>query len=122
MKMRIEDFRKKYPHLARELLDEDTGMDLELIIERMPPDPWRGYTPGVIDYLRRCKDLEEAFEVIDYLERMGELTREEAEEYRAILREKGLEAFGPPKEDNYYYKKATEYWKMLERMSKRNKG
>lgn len=119
MRMSLEEFRRKYPHLARELLDEehDESSDLELVVEHLPPDPWRGYVPTVVDYLRRCKDLDEAFEVINYLEKHGELSHEDAEEYRRILREKGLEYFGKRKGENYYYRKALEYWRILNRLA-----
>ncbi len=118
MRLSLDEFRKKYPHLARELLDEehDESTDIELIVERLPPDPWRGYVPTVVDYLRRCKTVEEAYEVINYLEKHGELKHEDAEEYRRLLKENGLEYFGSRKEENYYYKKALEYWRILNRL------
>ncbi len=121
MRISIEEFRKKYPHLAREILDNEPAeySDLELVFEKLPPDPWRGYTPTVTDYIRRCKTLDEAFEVIDYLEKHGELTHEDAEEYRRLLREYGLEYFGSRKEENYYYRKAVEYWYLLNKLSRR---
>ncbi len=121
MRIRVDEFRRKYPNLARELFDEEKaeGSSIDLVYMPQLDDPWRGYTPGPVDYIRRAKTLEEALEVIDYLEKHGEITREEAEEYRRKLREEGLEAFGPRKGDNYYYRKAVEYWrkKALERAS-----
>ena len=114
MKMSIDEFRKKFPHLAREILDgEGLGLtiDIQSQKEKRLPDPWRGYTPGPQDYIRRCKTVEEALEVIDYLEKHGELSKEEAEEYRTLLSKYGLKYFGSRKEDDYYYKKAYEYWR-----------
>ncbi len=115
--MSIDEFKKRFPFLAREML-EAGGEDLELVIERLPPDPWRGYVPTVEDYLRRCNTIDEAMEVLDYLEKHGKITSEEAEYYRGLIREKGLEAVGPHKEGDYYYKKAVEYWNMLKRLSR----
>ncbi len=117
--MSIEDFKKKFPNLARELLDESENLDLELVVEKLPPDPWRGYTPTVEDYLRRCNTVEEAYEVLDYLEKHGKISKEESEHYRKLIKDKGLEAIGPHKEGDYYYKKAVEYWNMLKRMSQK---
>jgi len=114
IEMSIDEFRRKFPHLAQEILDENSpGLAIEIEREDVYPDPWRGYLPTPVDYIRRCKTLEEAYEVIDYLEKHGELTREEAESFRKILKEHGLSYFGPRKEDDYYYKKAKEYWLKL---------
>uniref|UniRef100_A0A7J3PKP6 DUF2095 domain-containing protein n=1 Tax=Staphylothermus marinus TaxID=2280 RepID=A0A7J3PKP6_STAMA len=113
MRMSIDEFRKKYPNLAREILDNE-GLSLTIKFENKEyvlDDPWRGYIPKVDDYIRRCKTVDEAVEVIDYLEKNGEITSDEARSYREILREKGLEYFGPRKTDDYYYKKAYEYWR-----------
>ncbi len=113
MRISIDEFRKKFPNLAKEILEEENiGLTIEIENKREKiPDPWRGYLPGPIDYLRRCKTIEEALEVIDYLEKHGEITNEEAQQYREILSEYGLEYFGPRKDDDYYYKKASEYWR-----------
>ncbi|ADI32706.1 DUF2095 family protein [Staphylothermus hellenicus] len=116
MKISIEEFKKKYPHLAEEVLGEEKSQDLNLTIKKPIPDPWRGYIPGPIDYIRRCKTVEEALEVLDYLEKHGEINSDEANELRRILKEKGLGFFGSRKEDNYYYRKAVEYWKKLSRI------
>ncbi len=112
MKINIDELKKKYPHLAKELLEKPEG-DLVLTVRKPLPDPWRGYLPGPIDYIRRCKSREEAIKVVDYLEKHGEITKEEADELRNIINNKGLEFFGPHKRDNYYYRKAVEYWKKL---------
>jgi hypothetical protein len=111
MRISIDEFRKRYPHLAKELSEEN--MDIVLQVDRWPVDPWRGYVPSVEDYLRRCNTADEAYEVIDYLEKHGRLNSEEASRYRSILKEKGLSAFGPHKEDDYYYRKAREYWRKM---------
>jgi hypothetical protein len=111
-KFDVEDFKKKYPRLADELLGGKTK-HLKLKVELI--DPWRGYVPTVVDYIRRCKSIEEANEVLDYLVKRSELTVEEAEKYREILRNEGIEAFGGRKEDNYYYKEARRFWSRIRR-------
>ncbi|RLG81535.1 MAG: DUF2095 domain-containing protein [Thermoprotei archaeon] len=116
MRMSIDEFKKRFPHLAKEILEgENSKISLRIERHHLLPDPWRGYTPGVSDYLRRCKSVSEALEVISYLEKRGEISEEEAKEYREIIENKGLSFFGPPKEDDYYYKKAYEYWRKLAR-------
>ena len=115
MRMSIEEFKKKYPNIAKELFSEDKpeGSSIDLRFETSLTDPWRGYLPGPIDYIRRAKSIEEALKVIDYLEEHGEITLDEAQMYREKLLKEGLEAFGPRKEDNYYYRKAMEYWRKM---------
>ena len=70
------------------------------------PDPFKGYDPGVIDFLQRCKTEEEGIQVIDYLLERGELTKKEAEELKAQLRKKGIRSCGPLRKSGYYYKEA----------------
>lgn len=108
----IEEFKKRFPKLSDEILSGKTK-SMKLNIEII--DPWRGYVPTVVDYIRRCKSLEEALDVIDYLVRRGELPVEEAERIKDILRDKGIEAFGGRKDDDYYYKEARKYWNILKR-------
>ena len=63
-----------------------------------------GYTPDVIDFLRRCDKAEQAEEIICYLEKRGELSPEYATKLRKQLKTKGLRSFGSKKEDDYYLK------------------
>ena len=108
----IEEFKRRFPHLAEEIL---SGKTKSIRLKVYIIDPWRGYAPTVVDYIRRCKTIEEAFEVLDYLVKRNELSLEEAEKYREMLRNGGIEAFGGRKEDNYYYKEARKFWAKLSR-------
>ena len=101
----IEDFKKKYPALYREMKGGVSRV-FSFSARRGRIDPWRGYMPGPIDFLRRARTIEEAEEVIDFLERNNEISREEAGKLRDMLRKHGLKAFGPRKEDGYYFKVA----------------
>jgi len=110
---RIDEFRRKYPHIASEILDEDSKSSITLTVDMGVSDPWHGYIPTVIDYIRRCKNIDEAFEVIDYLVNHGELSPGEGEELKETLKSKGLDYFGGRKEADYYYKEAKRYWERL---------
>lgn len=104
-----ELFKRFFPHLAREL-EEGIGT-YKLEIRRMRGwDIWRGYEPNVIDFIRRANTVEEAMEVIEFLEKRGEISKEYAEKLRKQLREKGLSSFGPHKEPGYYLRKAYELY------------
>jgi hypothetical protein len=53
-----EKFRKMFPNLYQEMGDR--------------------VIPNVIDHLEVCQSIEEAIEIIDYFERIGELSKEYA--------------------------------------------
>ncbi|MEM1627899.1 MAG: DUF2095 family protein [Desulfurococcaceae archaeon] len=108
----VEEFRKRFPHLAGEILDNKTKQ-ITLKVDKHLIDPWKGYIPTAIDYIRRCSTVKEAHEVINYLIKRGELKAEEGYEIMKIIETQGLEAFGGRKEDDYYYKEARKYWNML---------
>ncbi|WP_440060192.1 DUF2095 family protein [Thermogladius sp. 4427co] len=112
--MSIDEFRRKYPNLARELLDEDSGVSLP--VDKGFSDPWRGYLPNVYDYLKRCRDEREAIEVVEYLVKHGELSAEEGEHIKELIEKHGLSYFGEKKVDDYYYKTAQAYWRSLRRL------
>ena len=120
MEIDRERFRKLFPHLAEEVergvkkitigavrWDVQAGEELAATgAGSGRADPWRGYMPDVIAFIRRCSTEEEALEIIDYLERKGRITPEYAEKLRVQLREKGLRSFGPKKEPGYYFRTA----------------
>ncbi len=58
--------------------------------------------PDAISFIRRCSKVDEAKQIIDYLEKRGELTPALADKYRNQLSDSGLESFGPKKEPGYY--------------------
>lgn len=110
MKIEKERFREMFPHLAEELEGEEhitpiTSVRSDLQTgERASSEKFINYTPDVIDFIRRCDNEEQAEEIIDYLERRGEVKREYARRLRRQLKEKGVRSFGPKKEEDYYSK------------------
>ncbi len=58
--------------------------------------------PDTVSFIRRCSTVDEANQIIDYLEKRGEITPELATKYRDQLVKAGLESFGPKKEPGYY--------------------
>ncbi len=95
-----------------ELYDEEDYEDGEFVpfqeekpvncIEVLPEELTN---PGCVDFIRRCTTKEDAIEIIEYLFNRGEITEDEADEYRIQLEEKGLESFGPRKTAGYYERK-----------------
>ncbi|MCS7142705.1 MAG: DUF2095 domain-containing protein [Aigarchaeota archaeon] len=103
----LEDFKRVFPNLYRELLESSES---DRRSERRGPieaEELRGYVPRAEDYLRRCSNDSEALEVIDYLTRSGEITLDESEKLKHQLSEKGLRSFGTYKEENYYLKRCA---------------
>ncbi len=107
IEMDIEEFRKNFPNLAKEMLDEkEVKMKVYFKKCKKRDDPWKGYNPTVIDFIRRARTEDEALEVINFMEKRGEISKEYAEQLRKQLKEKGLRSFGSYKEPGYYFKKA----------------
>lgn len=93
-----EEFKEKYPHLAKEL-EEEPGLVIEgYRVEEEEEEElmdFSGYNPTVIDFIRRCETDEEALEIINWMEEHGEITPELAKELRIKLVKEGLTSSPP---------------------------
>jgi len=98
----VEEFRKLFPKLSKEILGRNPTK-----VNSLVKDPLHNYVPNIYDFLGRVRSVEEGLEVIDYLERKGELSKELADSLRETLKTKGIEAFGERREFGYYYKLAS---------------
>ncbi len=96
-----EVFKKMFPSLAKEL---EGGEGIRITVGRR--DPLRGFNPTVIDFIRRCKSIEEALEIIDFMEGRGEISSEYSRKLKEQLKNKGLRSFGPYKKPGYYFEYA----------------
>jgi len=103
IEMDIEELRRKYPNLAKEL--EGRVMCIEVRGSRTSDEGFQIGMPDAVDYIRRCKSVQEAEEVISFLERTNQISKSKADELREQLYSQGLESFGPHKEFGYYMKK-----------------
>jgi len=103
--MERDEFKKRYPTLAKEIQEGKGKADLSFEVEAPQPDRrFSGYDPDVVDFLRRCSSDQEAQEIIEYMRRRGEVTEKEAETLCTQLQEKGVRSFGPKKKPGYYEK------------------
>ena len=73
--------------------------------EKLEPKSLKGYSPNVFDYIRRCENNDEAFQIIDFLVSRGELPEKVAKVVKRMIMEKGLRFYGPKKEVGYYVEK-----------------
>ncbi|MEM0007045.1 MAG: DUF2095 family protein [Candidatus Bathyarchaeia archaeon] len=107
-----ETFKRMFPNLAREMESGENKVAVSSVRtdvksgERAVSRNFVHYDPDVIDFLRRCDTAEQAEEIIAYMERRGEITKEYAAKLRKQLKEKGVRSFGPKKEENYYLRRA----------------
>ena len=103
-------FKKMFPNLAKEIFSGENRVAIRSVRsdvktgEKMAFMSFRGYNPDVIDFLRRCDNEKQAYEIIDYLEKRKEISKEYASQLRKQLRERGVRSFGSKKEDGYYLK------------------
>jgi hypothetical protein len=73
------------------------------------PDKLKHFTPSAVDFIRRCDTDAQAEEIIAYLQKKGEITKENAEQMLCQLKRDGLRSFGPKKEEYYYFKEGGIY-------------
>jgi hypothetical protein len=104
-----ESLKKMFPNLTKEL--QTNGNKVHVNSVRTDQEDGEKaatsqgldhYMPDVIDFIRRCDTKEEAEEIIDYTEKMGEIDGKYAQKLRRQLREKGVRSFGTKKEHDYY--------------------
>jgi hypothetical protein len=103
--MQKRQFKELYPHLAEEIEEGTSLADVSFDpSEEQPERKYQGYEPGPMDFLRRCSTKQQATEIIDYLEKRGEISKQEANEFRSQLKKYGLKAFGKKKQIGFYEK------------------
>ena len=114
-----DEFREMFPHLYDEIKFGKTKRTTITGVRTIPPeehssevnevasaekDAFRGFMPTVIDFIRRCDTEEEALEIIEYMEKRGEITSEYAYHLKRQLSEMGLRSFGSKKDVGFYFK------------------
>ena len=106
MKLTQKELEKMFPNIRKEIQDKTGSVSIDSV-QTEPPEsnPLRGYNPDVIDFLKRCENDGEGMEIIDFLEKRGEISPNYAMTLRTQLQEKGIRSFGPKKEADYYLKK-----------------
>jgi hypothetical protein len=105
-----ETLKRLFPNLAKELGSSKDKVAINSVRtdtrtgEKAVSKRFMHYTPDVIDFIRRCDTDEQAEEIIDYMEKKGEIELQYAKKLRKQLKKKGVRSFGPKKEENYYFK------------------
>lgn len=117
------DLKKKFPHLMGEIENKDKIININSItsdIENKPDSkhleqndqqiPKELINPGVNDFIRRCRNEKEAFEILDYLLKRKEISQQEYDEFKTRINQVNglnelIEECGGFKKPGYYEKK-----------------
>lgn len=99
-----EKFKRMFPNLYREIEEGKYNIN----IKKLQQDPWRDYQPSPEDFIARARNEMEAMEIINYLERIGEISAEKARELRDKLAKNGIDSFGERRTPGFYFRKAEE--------------
>ena len=75
----------------------------EKIVPMADPFKFAGYDPNVIDFIRRCDTIDQAVEILDYLENIGDISTNDGDTLRKRLKTDGLRSFGPKKVKGFYF-------------------
>ncbi len=107
-----QKFQKRFPHLAAELVTTRSSVSIDGVrweeTDRTQVTPtsdrarFTGFSPDVIDFIRRCNTEQEALEIITYLEKRGEIDNSYAKTLRHQLKTRGLRSFGSKKSWGHY--------------------
>lgn len=112
--MEKERIKKLFPHLYKEIEEGVAYIPLSSAKSRSEVEviesvsAWSGYEPDVIDFIRRCKTIEQAEEIIAYMENRKEITRQRAKDLRTQLRKDGLRSFGSYKREGFYHREVPD--------------
>ncbi len=103
-----EDLKKRFPHLYRELIAKRHSIAIKSYrsspkhAEEAASPSEQSPLPDAVDYIRRCGNTEEAEDVITFLEKRAEISKDYADNLRQQLREHGLASFGSRKRWGHY--------------------
>jgi len=105
-------FKKMFPHLADEMETGNSKVSINSVrsdtetAEKTAAKCFDNYNPDVIDFICRCDNVKQAEEIVDYMEKRGEISQKYAQKLRTQLRKKGVRSFGAKREEGYYLKES----------------
>ena len=97
-----KEFRKKFPNIYKELgepLEEGSSHPEKLDDEGQQPTELE---PQIESYLRRARTVNEALEIVSYLEKRGEISESNALELKREIEKNGVRSFGPLRSWGHY--------------------
>nr|MDO8097776.1 DUF2095 family protein [Candidatus Njordarchaeota archaeon] len=89
-----EEFKRKFPHLHKELEEADEEAVTQARLQDTDNDSVGGHMPDVMSYIRRARTDNEAMEIVNYLRRRGEISEEHSRTLVKQIQERGVRSFG----------------------------
>jgi hypothetical protein len=113
-KVSIDAIRKNPQEAEEEVCGCDECEDFSVEKEEVTfcsemPDKLRHFNPQAVDFIRRCDTEVQAEEIIAYLEKKGEISKDYAKELRCQLKRDGVRSFGSKKEADHYFREGGLY-------------
>lgn len=104
-----EFFKKKFPHLYDEVKNRTKSISVDGVRTsseegKKASKSDESSVPNVVDYIRLCKDEDEAIEIIDYMEDEGKIEPEYSTKLKTQLVKQGLRSFGSKRKPGEYEK------------------
>ncbi len=116
-----EELKKYFPNLTSEIIQGKKKIPINAVrvkkdsIEKEKTDPFKDYkedlkNPGVFDFIRRCSTLNDALDILDYLLKRNEISKDLYTMLKSIISQDGglsnlVNKIGGYKEPGYYQKK-----------------
>lgn len=101
-----KEFHRKYSNLIKEIGGAGTvrikAVRTSVKEAEKAAHSLQGYEPTAVDFIRRCENDEQALEIINFLERNGEIEPTYAQQLRIQLVERGLRSFGRQRKPGCY--------------------
>lgn len=95
-----DELKKRFPNIAKEM-DESTPEGTSKV--KLKADS-SGYQPNVMDFLARCDNDKQALEIIDYLEKRGEVPPSEAGALRLRIGKQGVRSVAKKRAPGHYFR------------------
>lgn len=111
MSMPKKELKRLFPNLMNEIEEDHMNISNKSVSKASEQKTYEeskdfsGYNPDIIDFIRRCDTEDEALEIIKYMEKKLEISKEYAKHLIKELKTKGVRSFGPKKETDYYSKR-----------------
>ena len=117
-----DELSNQFPHLIEEISTKKKSLKIESINMDIEPEKEKDqqktnnlylnelYNPGIIDFLRRCTNKEDAIDILEYLMARKEIPLEDYTKYKKIISQEGglkqlINEHGGLKRPGYYMRK-----------------
>jgi len=100
LEMPEDELKKRFPHIAKEIEELPPEEMASVKVKACPS----GYQPNVLDFLARCDNDKQAMEIVDYLEKRGELPQADASDLRMRISKHGVRSVAKKRAPGHYFR------------------